>query len=148
MRRGFGAWAALAIAAAWGCGGPPAPRDPEATKPPPEVVKPGVWEGFVVSRAGTVKIIGWIEPVVGEENVRIDYGYEFVSEPSVRQKRVHLYLDTRESGVQLGRWVGRKVAVVGRVQENQVVGHQLQPGWDTRRRIVAHVMSLVDVDVP
>lgn len=139
---------AAALASAWGCSGTPPPRNPQATTPPPEVVKPGVWEGFAISRAGTVKIVGWIEPVVAEENVRIDYRYDLMSEPSVNQKRVHLYLDTRESGVELGRWVGRKVAVVGRVQENAVVGHQVQPGWDTRRRIVGHVMSVVDVDVP
>lgn len=138
---------AAALASVSACSGAP-PRDPEATKPPPEVVKPGVWEGFVVSRAGTVKIVGWIEPVVAEENVRIDYRYDFLSEPSVRQKRVHLYLDTRESGVELGRWVGRKVSVVGRVQENAVVGYQVEPGGDTRRRIVGNVLNVVDIDVP
>jgi len=131
-----------------GCGGDPAPINPEASKPPPETVKGGVWEGFFVNREGTVRIVGWIEPVVAEENIRIDYLYEFTSEPGVNQKRVQLYLDPRESGVKPGQWVGRKVAVVGRVQPAMVVGHQVELGWDTKRRIVGDVMKLVDVEVP
>ncbi len=140
--------AALMVAALFGCGGDPAPVNPEASKPPPETVKAGVWEGFFVSREGTVRIIGWIEPIVSEENVRIDYRFWFVSEPGVNQKRVQLYLDPRESGVQPGLWVGRKVAVVGRVQPAMVVGHQVELGWDTKRKIVGDVMKLVDVEVP
>jgi hypothetical protein len=130
-----------------GCGSAP-PRNPEMTKPPPEVVKPGVWEGFLVSREGTVRIIGWIEPIVSEENVWYDCRFTFTSDPAVNRKRIFLFLDPRESGIELGVWVKRRIAVVGRVTENAEVGYHREPGWDTKRKIKGTLMRVTAIDVP
>jgi hypothetical protein len=106
------------------------------------------YAAYHFEREGTVRFAGTFESVVTIDETYIKYGWRFRGAPEESGGEPGiLYIDDAKSGIDIGPWRGKKVVAVGRLRENQQVGHERTPGWDVKKPIVAPVLELVAIDV-
>lgn len=162
----------LAILSA--CEAPPEGERAEPNVPEkPDALREYEGPDFMVSREGTVRFLGWFEPVSTMEERYIIYPWTFrgvrLDEPEEKtegetdgsrgerkpgeeeaQEEVLLYVDARRTGVEVSPWRGHRCIAVGRLRENETVGHtrKTRPDDPKPQAIQGTVLEILAIDVP